>query len=503
MGSPPTTNNSKSPWPNLSESSPGWAVGLLLVPALSTVALIAAAPHLIDAPWFVLGWLFGAALIHLVGLRFIPRLSGIFEKGPGHNFSRFSRLLLLTFCLFQVIFSFTGFYFSDDSLRHIYDGYGLLHNWPIYEVPPVVLGNPLELPLNHPDRATIYLPLTQLQALIGAWLHPRFGFPFLFHLSIALLALCITALLSKKEKLRFLLLILSPGMLVINASRHADFQGAGLLCLVLLFIGKQGAGSGKWERRWPRKEGRGSWINTGLAFLAGLFAGCLPGLKGEGFLWVIFLSLAVVLRRRNLVSHLIFFAGLAVSAALLGLFSVLILFPTEQAFLSFLNTVNFFLLWFTAYNPFLDPGLVRTANFPELVGEFRKSVLLLFLITLSGILAVFLRRVCLRRHSAAINKQDLNNLFLRISCLALLLALFSKGAWNPWYFLWLLPCLYLLDFWRGILFFVTILPAFYVPVAFYRASGVWAMDGFYFALITCLTPWLFLTGKAIANRVFR
>lgn len=78
-------------------------------------------------------------------------------------------LRLLGFALFILWMLLPLTYYSDDWIRHVYDGLQLVQGRPVYRLPPVDLPPPAGFDLlpNHAHRQTIYLPFTQLQAWLA------------------------------------------------------------------------------------------------------------------------------------------------------------------------------------------------------------------------------------------------------------------------------------------------------------------------------------------------
>jgi hypothetical protein len=62
---------------------------------------------------------------------------------------------------------------------------------------------------------------------------------------------------------------------------------------------------------------------------------------------------------------------------------------------------------------------------------------------------------------------------------ALAVSILSRGAWNPWYFLWILPALRLARLHHLELWLARGLPLWYIPVFWLRYNASWDMTLFY------------------------
>ena len=385
-----------------------------------------------------------------------------------------ARTVFLAACVsilvLQLSFIFAGVYFSDDSVRHMYDGLQLLRGESIYIDPPTTLGPVEGLLPNHPELASVYLPFTQLQAVVGAALHPHFGFPLVYHLLLAVsLAFSLRELPSHGRRL-LAILALSPFFLIASASRHADVQGMMLVILGLALVEK-------------RESSRDFW--------AGLAAGVLPALKPVGLVWALFLLADLTLRRRRLPRA--WLAGVLVSALALSAFSVAVLWRDWQSLVAFTDTVRFFADWFIAYNPVI---LMRTwltdIEQRTVIVEFRREILTLLL---GGLFLMPL--IATARNIRGTLPSGLSRLLRRLLreslVWVLVLGVLAAGVWHPWYFVWWLPALSLTGRFRAAAFLPGLLVLFYVPVAILRVTGHWEYDLFVFCVFCYVSAWFWLT----------
>ena len=426
-------------------------------------------------------------------------------------------------CIF-FSFAWAPFYFSDDALRHIHDGFYIARGADIYSKTPEALEvpeaeEPVEAKPTHPKLGSIYLPLTQAQALLGAWLPIKHGFRFVY-IFFCVLLLAFLWLLEKEPRkdiekydespsensrgaLSKISFCLHPYFLIFLASHHADLQGFLLLLLVRagleLYFGK----------KIPSHP---------LCFCLAFCTGLLAGLKPEGMIWLIYLSLHFLSKSYFSSSvregrpgifwkaSLFWFAGLTLALGLQLSFSLSFLFPSLLSFHAFQETALFFLNWFLAYNPILElrsflyetEGIAR----PEIFSHYRKQVYavgLLSFFLVPGLLLLHRKRARLilgrkgkTQLSTELLTQTLLSGFLGIG---LCVSIAMKGVWHPWYLLWLLPALwYFPDYKRSggslglhIAHFLTgVIPLFYIPVVQLRMEGMWERQdfyGFYLALI--------------------
>lgn len=406
----------------------------------------------------------------------------------------------LGFLCFFFSFAWAPLYFSDDALRHIHEGYYLLAGVDVYKTAPQELKAILAQSPNHPELGSLYLPLTQLQAMLGALFSVPQGFRFVY-IFFCVLFMALTWLFGKGEGRSFYLnFYFSPPFLIFLASHHADLQG--FLLLGLIGVGLQASFTKEATNSFL---GRYSFLYFGLGFLSAL----LPGLKAEGLVWLLYLSFYFLSKSYFHFSYgamfkkvsLLWLSGLILGLGLEGLFAWLFLFRSADSFFAFLETASFFTDWFLAYNPILD---LRTFMYeegltlrPEIFAHYRRQIYLIALLSfflLPGFLILYGKKECGLKGKKAPLQIYIENLlesFLKVSLFAFLA---FKGVWHPWYFLWLLPALWAYPDYKGhekknsiafscARFLTALLPLFYIPIVQLRAKGIWQMQGFYIAFV--------------------
>ncbi len=340
------------------------------------------------------------------------------------------------FCLFVFWMLVPLSYYSDDWIRHVYDGLQLSRSQPVYRIPPQELGHPpgFDLFPNHPFRQTIYLPATQLQAWLAGWafygLQNRIPAVLLFSSLYAGLTAWLLfgawRLMRRKQRALLLSFMGTGCFLVFSASLHADVQG----------------------------------MFAGLALLAGSRAGgalavLLPLLKPEG----IFLSLQGLLQRQNGLAAFAVTAGL--TALIMGLFSRWVLWPEIEDLGGFLDQTRFFSQWWTAYHPVI----YTLQGFGYSVIEAQSLYRTGLLIVLPPLLFAFWRR---------------GGRGWRVGAIGLLLYFCWRITLHPWYFLWFVPFLILRGAHRLLAWFPLLL-LFYAVIPDYRAGNSW-QEGPFFVL---------------------
>lgn len=404
--------------------------------------------------------------------------------------STFAILLFFFVSLGIFSFAFTPLFFSDDALRHLYDGHYLWSGIDIYSIPPKDSYQVLDKLPNHPELPSIYFPVTQIQAMAGSLLSKEHGFRIVY-LGACLILIYSILLCSRRREQTFLIPVFcSPWFLLTLSSHHADLQGLLLLILIGLKLKR-------FHLLLSKKR-------KGEMFLIAFLIGLLPGIKPEGIwflLWINFYILFIWIKEKNL-SFIAWPIGLSLSLGLQILFAIQILFPSKESFFSFLETARFFTDWFLAYNPILDLRVnfyAPDAYRPHLFASWREEVFsvagLCFLI-LGGFYG---GRFFTHPFFKAIPTSKKQRIFVIALISGLLAMMFGRGSWNPWYFSWLFPVL----LGAGILgkttknhsylashLLMAILIIFYVPVAATK-SGLpwesWGMKSFYcFFTIACL-----------------
>ncbi len=378
-------------------------------------------------------------------------------------------------------------YFSDDALRHIHDGYYLLQGIDVYslspdELPALETGRP-----NHPELPSIYFPFTQAQAILGAWLSPKYGFRILYMTLCGLWLWNIFRMLSFKKGLAYLSLFLSPAFCMFLASCHADMQGFLVICLLLLWL----------RRRSPS-------IPSCFAFA--FHCALLAGLKPEGIWWSMCLGIYVPLtfwlskekqRQRTYLLIFSWLSGYALCLLLLLALAFFVLFPDMSSFRSFLDTGELFVNWFLAYNPFLSlrielyEGLLSR---PELFYIYRKQILCLAVLSFFLLPGLFMiRSKVLEQSLRSTGRWKPQVLFQTILWIGLLAILGAKGPWHPWYFLWIFPLLLKEEKEASVFvpsrsahFLASFLSLFYIPIVELRLKQYWETETFLYCLVISL-----------------
>ena len=402
-------------------------------------------------------------------------------------------ILLFSFvflCIFS--FAFTPLFFSDDALRHLYDGHYLWSGVDVYSIPPQDSYQVLDKLPNHPELPSIYFPVTQIQAMAGSLLSKEHGFRLVYLGACLILLYSILLCTRKREQIFLIPVFCSPWFLITLSSHHADLQAFLILILVGLKL--------KHFHLLLKKKRKGEmfWI----AFLVGL----LPGIKPEGIwflLWIHFYILFIWIKEKNL-SFMAWPIGLILSLGLQLLFAIQILFPSAESFFSFLETARFFADWFLAYNPILDLRInfyAPDAYRPHLFASWREEVFsaagLCFLIVGGFLGGGFFAHPLPFSNATSTSKRQ--GILLTALMSGLLAMILGRGSWNPWYFSWLFPVLLGVGIFgkttkkHGYLashLLMAILVIFYVPVTVMK-SGLpwesWGMKSFYcFFTITCL-----------------
>ncbi|MEQ9365746.1 MAG: hypothetical protein RIF32_15990 [Leptospirales bacterium] len=443
------------------------------------IALIFAAPAFKSRPVFVASWLVALHLAWLLSLVLIRRSARGLSRSSGELRSFLERrpatwIVVCGAALVLGGFVFAPVYFSDDSVRHIHDGYYLLQGVDVYTIPPKSLPPVLARLPNHPDLGTIYLPFTQLQAVAGAAVHAKYGFLAIYYaVCLILIGVAWSRLRSGRERGIAALCLASPVFLIPLSARHADVQGLLLVCAALMLLRDAGA---------FHSDSRS--FAPGCAAWAGALLTLAAGLKPEGALWMgavgSYLLASAWFGRVAWKTVLAFASGCAVVGSAQSIFAWRVLFPTAESWNSFMRTVALFTQWFAAYNPILDlreslhPGSPR----PALLSAYRREVMLLA--TLWALLPM----------AGVLRSTGLAFLPGRLLIAVLAASIVSKGVWHPWYFLWILPALALTGRGRGAFFVAGALPLFYLPVVFLRATGEWWMPVFYAALGVYFLLWI-------------
>lgn len=408
---------------------------------------------------------------------------------------------VIVFSIIQLTFILAGFFFSDDSLRHIVDGYHLFQGKDVYSISARILGPVAGFFPNHPDSATIYLPVTQLQAILGAPVSERYGFIIIYHLILIACVLAIYRLLKSPERVYFLLVLFSPLFLITSSSRHADVQGL-LLVLLMLVLLREG------KRPLIHSEARRSVrMRQSLSLLSGLVAGFLPGLKPDGLIWLsaafLFLMLDYGTQKEKSSGQrelsfpgdrwLFFSLGVLTSFLLQIAISLVFLFPSLESLKGFQRTGEAYLNLFFAYNPFVFWRMNGESGSPHLLIQDHRHD---FIALGAALMAFKLLRAKTVGGSGGARASVPEGVYpygQQILIILTATAVAARGAWHPWYFLWVLPALYLMGGLRITLILLNLLPLFYLAVVDLRFRGDWSYQETYSFLILFAGGWLLLT----------
>ena len=420
-------------------------------------------------------------------------------------------LVVLALVLLFFSFTYTPLYFSDDAWRHIHDGFYLLAGVDVYSVPPLQLSPVVDGKLpNHPHLPTIYFPFTQAQAILAAALpiEPAYAFRFVY-IAICVGLICGIWQLSSSNKRRsfYLHIFLTPWFCFFLACHHADLQGF----LIVLFLGLAYKAMLLSLRQGNKKR---AYI---LVFSNAFLTSLLSGLKPEG-MWLTFsLHIFVMYQLLRIAKNKTGNYQLANKMIVLwlssGLFCLAIQFAflyfyllsSAQSWASFAQTTRIFADWFLAYNPILEiyTYLYEKDLFrPQIFSLYRKQVLSL------GILAFFMNlgwHLLLQKNSkrpvskfsSLLGIQGRAAIYIGLTVIIL-----AKGAWHPWYFLWVIGAFYAFGKPRAksasalsgqiVHFLCSSLLLFYLPVVQLRSMGIWHMSSFYFVFAIFFLLWLFL-----------
>ncbi len=421
--------------------------------AAATLLLIFLGPVFVDRPAWLYAALIAASITWFVSLRFA------FTE---HAAARTTGLAMMA----VLVCAFAPPFFSDDSLRHVHDGFYLLQGVDVYAIPPSHLPPVpgLDRLPNHPDVGTIYFPFTQMQALAGAALSQRYGFFGIYALICSGLMFLSFRFASAGERRALALLYVSPAFLIFAASRHADVQGL-LLAINSYLLWRQA--------RCSRRR------SVPFAAAAGACAVLLVGLKPEGVVYLVFLGglvlLALLQDRRGLHGVAAWTAAALFVTFVQLIFALVWMFPSAEALEAFLSTARFFTDWFIGYNPmvdlllwFADPGLER----PWYLAVYRLMVLVAGLVLCVILLLRRIHRAPVwfagRGLPIALRGWAREALLVAVAAVVL-----SKGVWHPWYFLWFVPALGLRRNFRAGAWLCAGLVLAYGPVFYLRRDGVW------------------------------
>lgn len=518
-----TTNSGASPGV-ISLIDASNSAGLFFGAACGTILLVFFAPALqaVTPVLVVVGifavnaaWLLAILRLNSRGARREP--FAIPDDSGADFFARTFRRVLssrLTWPMIAFVvlcaFVFAPLYFSDDSWRHIHDGVYLLRGVDVYSVAPDQLPPIFERRPNHPHLPTIYLPITQIQAVVGAWLHPRYGFLAVYYAICFALLLAIHSELRAAECTVFAALCVSPAFLIALASRHADVQGVLFAVAALTLLRRRKSG-----RFFPGRYSHARFfVRPWRSFVAGVCLAAAAGLKPEGLVWAAAVAFALgtgvfagrtrgAARLFVLLRLIVFvFGGLACGAVQI-IFAREVLFPSDASWTGFLNTVRLFSDWFVAYNPVIEirEWLYPNVPRPTLILAYRTEVLMLALLWFFLPLGVGAMRRPVRARFLPAGLRGLEHgVASRLLLVGLAALIFSKGVWHPWYFLWLVLALWITGRRTVAAGLLGALPLFYLPVVYLRATGDWWMPIFYASIVIYFIGFAVSAGGRTAAR---
>ncbi len=352
-------------------------------------------------------------------------------------------LRLLGFALFILWMLLPLTYYSDDWIRHVYDGLQLVQGRPVYRLPPVDLPPPAGFDLlpNHAHRQTIYLPFTQLQAWLAGslfyWLGgvvpARVIFAAVWSAVTVALFLLAWRRLSRRHRASLLSVMGTSPFLVFSASLHADVQGMfGALAL--------------------------------LSGSSGMLAVILPLIKPEG----IFITLQAWLDRTHK-SRKTYYITACITLFFMAIFSFMILWPTKEDALGFFKQTQFFSNWWTAYHPAVY--VLERLGYSVYDGQALYRLFLLPVFVLALTFFGFLHpgmRMPVRKPG---EMWPLGMIFLALYFL-------WRITLHPWYFLWFVPFMILRGAHRILAFFPMLL-LWYAVIPDYRAGQGWHEGTFF------------------------
>ena len=249
----------------------------------------------------------------------------------------------------------------------------------------------------------------------------------------------------------------------------------------------------------------------------------LPGLKPEGAWWLLCLSLWVftlffIKGKSEWRTLLLYFGGVGIGLLLQFGFAYSFLWLRPDSFTHFMDTIRLFMDWFLAYNPILmlrttlyEPAIER----PEIFLIYRQQIFAFGILCFFLLPGLYLHKMNhlneIVDKTGTVNSNKFHVVFsIRILLQILLVSglltiLFSKGSWNPWYFLWLLPVLggggvltlpsHSKFYSHLVCFLVVTFPLFYLPFIQLRAQGIWQFQNFYISYGLSIFIWICL-GRA-------
>lgn len=417
--------------------------------------LLYGAPQFVRYPWHVT-----AFVVMLAGLQFFfllrsrsddPRAVSVGSGAGGGG----RRVLVFLPAFLPLFWIPSGFYFSDDALRHVQDGIHILKGVDVYAVPAGQLANPLGLTPNQPQLGSIYLPTIQFISVMGAVLNGAWGFRILFALVSVGLAFLILYHLTGRRRDAFGTFLLSPLLVVVSASRHSDVIGALCILSAMMLMRKRSAG--------------------GL-FLGGFLSVMAAGAKPEGIVFGAALFASLLIGARSFRSSFWFIAGALPACLGLGVFSRVYLFPTAASLAGFRGALDFYVRELLAYHPI---GLLRHAwgwSVEAVNVRIREEGAGVLIGLLAGLPGLW---IATRPYRTMKTIRRLARSLVRPMLLGILIGMFAmRPVWHPWHFLWVLLALAWVRQFRLAFLAAPILFLMYTAVPVYRAGGPWS-DGLF------------------------
>jgi hypothetical protein len=356
-----------------------------------------------------------------------------------------SRMIIVSWIvLSQLILAFTGFYFSDDSLRHLHDGFYLLRGIDIYLFPPAALPVVVPTPDYHRMIGSVYFPVVQFMSMIGSLFSVSRGYVFVFHGLCSLLFGILAMRIRGRVLSFFSRFVFSPAFVLIASGRHEDLLAAAIFFLSLTL------------------HSRG----------AGFFTGLLPFIKPDAA----FLSLLTM--RKNAA----YLLAMIVSASCLLWFSFQFLVISDLTLPAFLSNLRFFADLYEGYNPLSLPG-------PLFFVRIRPWIALAAF--LAGLVFIW-------RAASSGPSRRFVSILAATGAAGVLFSFALRGVWHPWYFCSAISALIFFKKRKLAQSSPPYLVLFYLPIADLRAGGGFHSGGFYVAVLGLLV--LHLGHKFLTRR---
>lgn len=378
-------------------------------------------------------------------------------------------LILFFFLLFTIV---PNYWFSDDSIRHIYDAYYFLNHIDPFMVSPLQGGNVPGMTLypNHPHFTTIYFPFTQFVALISSYIAHLIYYisniplyELCFRICFYMLEFFFIYWILKKNP-SYISFFLTPIFLIESASCHTDVHGVLILILVL---------------------------SAKSFYVSGIFLPFLLFIKPEG--WIIyfnfFLGILYRLVQAKLYKKVYLFLFINFVSISLFMFTLYVYYLqgyiSLKTFHGFLKQANIYNNIFLAYQPFILM-IQYIFDWDSILSIQYYKQHLKFIIILILILFYF---IWVRNYKTFNLKTK--EFFYRLILLQLVLYFLYKASWQPWYFLWFFPFLWQLKYLEFINVFSAILILWYIPVIYLHVKGNYEYEVFFLSIFVSLIFYFF------------